>query len=182
MRHPGIEPGASRWQRDILPLNQQRTLETTFLDNLTHTTLQNRPHTQKSPHQNIPSRFAYTSSSHTNSHTPISLCLSFRFYFDFNQSILFQFYYAPPHDLEYSPHCSRSLLIAQRDQYRPLQIVFQRLLIFRKMGHRHQAVWRCSRTLAAKFRFRNESSETWHVDRESLGDLESPSLVTESVA
>jgi hypothetical protein len=24
MRHPGIEPGASRWQRDILPLNQWR--------------------------------------------------------------------------------------------------------------------------------------------------------------
>lgn len=22
LRHPGIEPGASRWQRDILPLNQ----------------------------------------------------------------------------------------------------------------------------------------------------------------
>ena len=24
MRRPGIEPGASRWQRDILPLNQRR--------------------------------------------------------------------------------------------------------------------------------------------------------------
>jgi hypothetical protein len=22
LRHPGIEPGASRWQQDILPLNQ----------------------------------------------------------------------------------------------------------------------------------------------------------------
>ena len=25
MRHPGIEPGALRWQRSILPLNQWRT-------------------------------------------------------------------------------------------------------------------------------------------------------------
>ena len=25
MRRPGIEPGASRWQRDILPLNQRRS-------------------------------------------------------------------------------------------------------------------------------------------------------------
>ena len=24
MRHPGIEPGAPRWQRGILPLNQWR--------------------------------------------------------------------------------------------------------------------------------------------------------------
>ena len=29
MRRPGIEPGASRWQRDILPLNQRRWLEST---------------------------------------------------------------------------------------------------------------------------------------------------------
>ena len=28
MRRPGIEPGASRWQRDILPLNQRRLLNT----------------------------------------------------------------------------------------------------------------------------------------------------------
>ena len=27
MRRPGIEPGASRWQRDILPRNQRRWLE-----------------------------------------------------------------------------------------------------------------------------------------------------------
>lgn len=26
MRRPGIEPGASRWQRDILPLNQRRMM------------------------------------------------------------------------------------------------------------------------------------------------------------
>ena len=28
MRRPGIEPGASRWQRDILPLNQRRSVRT----------------------------------------------------------------------------------------------------------------------------------------------------------
>ena len=33
LRHPGSEPGASRWQRDILPLNQWR------LDNQTLTTV-----------------------------------------------------------------------------------------------------------------------------------------------
>ena len=28
VRRPGIEPGASRWQRDILPLNQRRFMNT----------------------------------------------------------------------------------------------------------------------------------------------------------
>ncbi len=28
VRRPGIEPGASRWQRDILPLNQRRLVNT----------------------------------------------------------------------------------------------------------------------------------------------------------
>jgi hypothetical protein len=28
VRRPGIEPGASRWQRDILPLNQRRFVNT----------------------------------------------------------------------------------------------------------------------------------------------------------
>lgn len=32
MRHPGIEPGASRWQRDILPLNQWRSICTLQID------------------------------------------------------------------------------------------------------------------------------------------------------
>ena len=31
LRLPGIEPGASRWQRDILPLNQKRKLVLTKL-------------------------------------------------------------------------------------------------------------------------------------------------------
>ena len=30
LRHPGIEPGASRWQRDILPLNQRRGTNTSI--------------------------------------------------------------------------------------------------------------------------------------------------------
>ena len=32
MRHPGTEPGASRWQRDILPLNQWRSICTLQID------------------------------------------------------------------------------------------------------------------------------------------------------
>jgi hypothetical protein len=30
LRHPGIEPGASRWQRDILPLNQWRLVKSSI--------------------------------------------------------------------------------------------------------------------------------------------------------
>ena len=45
MRRPGIEPGASRWQRDILPLNQRRYM--ILLHTLSHYTLRkhhNGPH------------------------------------------------------------------------------------------------------------------------------------------
>ena len=40
MRRPGIEPGASRWQRDILPLNQRRS----HTHNIKHT-IQQQPRT-----------------------------------------------------------------------------------------------------------------------------------------
>ena len=58
MRRPGIEPGASRWQRDILPLNQRRfdILQThTHKHKPTHNTTY---HTHK-PHHNT---------THTTSH------------------------------------------------------------------------------------------------------------------
>ena len=59
MRRPGIEPGASRWQRDILPLNQRR-----FAILQTHTQIHytaHKPHTQ----HYIPQH-----TNHTNHTTP----------------------------------------------------------------------------------------------------------------
>lgn len=45
MRRPGIEPGASRWQRDILPLNQRR-----FMLYTTHTLKQKSPKNTHNKH------------------------------------------------------------------------------------------------------------------------------------
>lgn len=51
VRRPGIEPGASRWQRDILPLNQRRLL---------------RPHYPQ--HKQQPPKNTNTKTTHTRTH------------------------------------------------------------------------------------------------------------------
>ena len=49
LRRPGIEPGASRWQRDILPLNQRRLANTPNPKTHTQTHTQ-KPHTTTHTH------------------------------------------------------------------------------------------------------------------------------------
>jgi hypothetical protein len=69
VRRPGIEPGASRWQRDILPLNQRRALITSRTLHILHP----RTHAIYSQHTQIHNTHnelhththAYTSNRHS---------------------------------------------------------------------------------------------------------------------
>ena len=77
VRRPGIEPGASRWQRDILPLNQRRLVITYPLTHnkhqlLTNTQNKNTNNALKTTHTTQHTPHTQHTNQHTHNHTSIS--------------------------------------------------------------------------------------------------------------